>query len=122
MSTIRSERVIGSSAADMPSHPRALQRAFVDRTTTRDKIMQIITANLTVSVIGNLVYLTSMAYINGARGVDRISLAVKTNFMKVMRITWATSPISIAVAQNYLPPEIWGESHLSTRRQDASCD
>ena len=71
--------------------------------------MQIVTANLTASVVANLVYLTSMAYINGARGVDKISLAVKTNFMKVMRITWATSPISIAVAQNYLPPEIWGE-------------
>lgn len=85
----------------------ALQSAFAGRTTTRDKILQIITANLTVSVIGNLVYLTSMAYINGARGMDRISLAVKTNFMKVMRITWATSPVSIAFAQKYLPPEVW---------------
>ena len=49
-----------------------------------------------------------MAYINGARGVDRISLAVRANFMKVMRLTWCSSPITIALAQNYLPPEVWG--------------
>ncbi|KDN36741.1 hypothetical protein K437DRAFT_49012 [Tilletiaria anomala UBC 951] len=85
----------------------ALQRAFAGRTTTRDKVIQIITANLTVSMIGNLVYLSSMAYINGARRLDQVVLAVRTNFIRVMRLTWATSPVSIAIAQNFLPSEVW---------------
>jgi len=84
-----------------------LQKAFEGRTTTRDKILQIITSNLTVSVFANTVYLSCMAYINGARGVDNIQRAVKAAFWPVMRITWMTSPVTIAVAQNYLPPVVW---------------
>lgn len=84
-----------------------LQKAFAGRTTTRDKILQIITSNLTVSVFANCVYLTCMAYINGARGVDNIKRAVKAAFWPVMKVTWTTSPITIAVAQNYLPAIIW---------------
>ena len=52
-----------------------LQKAFVGRTSTRDKILQIITYNLTVSVFANCVYLTCMAYINGARGAANIQKA-----------------------------------------------
>lgn len=84
-----------------------LQKAFVGRTTTKDKILQIITSNLTVSVFANCVYLSCMAYINGARGVDNIKRAVKAAFWPVMRVTWSTSPITIAVAQNYLPAVVW---------------
>lgn len=84
-----------------------LQKAFAGRTTTRDKILQIITSNLTVSVFANCVYLTCMAYINGARGVENIKTAVKAAFWPVMRVTWTTSPITIAVAQNYLPAVVW---------------
>lgn len=84
-----------------------LQRAFAGRTTTRDKILQIITSNLTVSVFANAVYLTCMAYINGARGVENIKRAVKAAFWPVMKVTWSTSPITIAVAQNYLPAVVW---------------
>lgn len=84
-----------------------LQKAFEGRTTTRDKILQIITSNLTASVIANTVYLACMAYINGARGIENIQKAVKAAFWPVMRITWTTSPITIAIAQNYLPPVVW---------------
>ncbi|SNX81417.1 related to membrane protein, peroxisomal [Melanopsichium pennsylvanicum] len=84
-----------------------LQKAFVGRTTTRDKILQIITSNLTVSVFANCVYLACMAYINGARGIENIKKAVKATFWPVMRVTWTTSPITIAVAQNYLPAVVW---------------
>ncbi|CDU23713.1 related to membrane protein, peroxisomal [Sporisorium scitamineum] len=84
-----------------------LQKAFAGRTTTRDKILQIITSNLTVSVFANCVYLSCMAYINGARGVENIKRAVKAAFWPVMKVTWSTSPITIAVAQNYLPAVVW---------------
>lgn len=45
-----------------------------------------------------------MAYINGARSIDRIVAAVKASFWPVMRVSWLTSPVAIAFAQNYLPP------------------
>ncbi len=58
-------------------------------------------------MFANTVYLSCMAYINGARGVDNIKRAVKAAFWPVMRVTWTTSPITIAVAQNYLPAVVW---------------
>ena len=48
-----------------------------------------------------------MAYINGARSVDRIVAAVKANIMFLMKVTWVTSPISIGVAQRFLPANLW---------------
>lgn len=84
-----------------------LQRAFAGKTTARDRVMQIITANLTTAVISNTVYLICMAYINGARSIDRIIGIWRSSFMFLMRVTWLTSPISIGVAQKYLPPTLW---------------
>lgn len=96
-----------------------LQRAFAGKTTPKDRIQQIITSNLTVSVVGNLVYLISMAYINGARSYDRIAAAVRASFWFLMRVTWVTSPISIGVAQKFLPPQLWGRlSSLRAQRLD----
>jgi peroxisomal membrane protein 2 len=84
-----------------------LQRAFAGKVTPRDRIMQIITSNLTIAVVGNLVYLTSMAYINGARKIEHILAAIKANIMFLMKVTWVTSPISIGVAQKFLPANLW---------------
>jgi len=85
----------------------ALQRAFAGRTTAKDKILQIIAANLITSPINNAVYIASMAFINGARSADQIIKIVKASFAKVMVTTWITSPLAIAYAQNYLQPELW---------------
>ncbi|KAK0534757.1 hypothetical protein OC834_000415 [Tilletia horrida] len=85
----------------------ALQRAFAGRTTARDKILQIVAANLITSPINNAVYIASMAFINGARTKDQIVKTVKASFGKVMVTTWITSPLAIAYAQNYLQPELW---------------
>lgn len=48
-----------------------------------------------------------MAYINGARGTDRILAAWKASIGFLMKVTWLTSPISIGVAQRFLPPSLW---------------
>ncbi|CAD6901771.1 unnamed protein product [Tilletia laevis] len=85
----------------------ALQRAFAGKTSTRDKILQIVAANLITSPINNAVYIASMAFINGARSVDQIVKTIKASFGKVMVTTWITSPLAIAYAQNYLQPELW---------------
>ncbi|KAK0548118.1 hypothetical protein OC845_003741 [Tilletia horrida] len=84
-----------------------LQRAFAGRTTARDKILQILAANLITAPISNAVYIASMAFINGARSTDQIIKTVKASFKKVMVISWITSPLAIAYAQNYLQPELW---------------
>jgi peroxisomal membrane protein 2 len=92
-----------------------LQRAFAGKTTTRDKIQQIITANLTTAVLSNTVYIISMAYINGARSTDKIKAAVKANLGFLMKVTWVTSPITIGVAQKFLPPQLW-EPYVKRKR------
>ncbi|THG98384.1 hypothetical protein EW026_g3803 [Hermanssonia centrifuga] len=104
-----------------------LQKAFAGKTTTKDKIMQILASNLILAPVqisgaplslclkvgsdtdfgSYTVYLASMAVINGAKSVDEVLRTVKGGFMNVMRITWITSPLSLIVAQKYLSPELW---------------
>lgn len=96
-----------------------LQRAFAGRTSFRAKVAQIAVANLTISVLANVINLLCMGYINGVRTYQGLIQTVKANFWKVMRIAWTTNPISIAIAQNYLPLELWGtfaphHRHLTT--------
>lgn len=85
-----------------------LQRAFVGHTSFRAKVAQIVVANLTVSVVANLVNLASMAWINGVRSTRGIAQAVRSNVWRTLMIAWTTNPISIAIAQNYLPLQLWG--------------
>ncbi|CAO1617695.1 unnamed protein product [Sympodiomycopsis kandeliae] len=84
-----------------------LQKAFAGKTTPKDKILQIITSSLTVTVIANVVYLASMAVVNGARSVDKILLVVKSGIWRMLQISWLTSPAALAFAQNYLQPQLW---------------
>lgn len=87
----------------------ALQRAFAGKTTPKDKIAQIVTSSLTVTVVANVVYLASMAVVNGARSVDKIVAVVKAGIWRMLQISWLTSPAALAFAQNYLEPQLWGE-------------
>jgi hypothetical protein len=48
-----------------------------------------------------------MAVIAGARTFHQIRATVKTGFMPVMKISWVTSPITLAFAQKFLPAETW---------------
>ncbi|BFZ57689.1 hypothetical protein PYCC9005_004742 [Savitreella phatthalungensis] len=84
-----------------------LQKVFEGRTTPRDKVLQIIASNLIVSPIQNTAFLLTMAVIGGARTFDQAIAVWKAGFMKIMRISWISSPIAIAIAQKFLPPEAW---------------
>jgi len=84
-----------------------LQKLFEGRTSLRAKIFQILVSNLVVSPIQNVVYLTSMAVIAGARTFHQIRATVRAGFMPVMKVTWITSPIALAFAQAFLPHETW---------------
>lgn len=48
-----------------------------------------------------------MALIGGARDFDEVRLVVRKSLLKVLRYTWVTGPISLAIAQRYMSPELW---------------
>ncbi|KAK8117966.1 Peroxisomal membrane protein PMP22 [Apiospora kogelbergensis] len=80
-----------------------LQKAFKGRTSLRSKIMQIIVSNLVIAPIQNSIYLIAMALIAGARTYHQVRATVRVGFMKVMKVTWVTSPLCLAFAQQFLP-------------------
>lgn len=68
---------------------------------------QRLAANVKIAPIQNSVYLTCMAVIAGARTAHQIRATVRTGFMPVMKVTWLTSPIALAFAQQFLPEHTW---------------
>ncbi|KAI1213520.1 uncharacterized protein F4807DRAFT_269250 [Annulohypoxylon truncatum] len=84
-----------------------LQKAFKGRTSLRAKILQIFVSNLVVAPIQNVVYLVAMALIAGARTYHQVRATVRVGFMKVMKVSWITSPLCLAFAQAFLPEAAW---------------
>ncbi|KAI9375611.1 hypothetical protein BJX61DRAFT_102564 [Aspergillus egyptiacus] len=84
-----------------------LQRVFAGRTSLKAKILQILASNLVVSPIQNIVYLSCMAIIAGARTFHQVRATVKAGFMPVMKVSWITSPLALAFAQKFLPEHTW---------------
>ncbi|OTB07227.1 hypothetical protein M426DRAFT_53988 [Hypoxylon sp. CI-4A] len=84
-----------------------LQKAFKGRTSLRSKILQILVSNLIVAPIQNSVYLIAMALIAGARTYHQVRATVRVGFMKVMKVSWITSPLCLAFAQAFLPEITW---------------
>jgi len=84
-----------------------LQKVFAGRTSLKAKILQILVSNLIVAPIQNSVYLVSMALIAGARTIHQVHATWKAGFMPVMKVSWISSPICLAFAQQFLPQETW---------------
>ncbi|KAE8154722.1 hypothetical protein BDV25DRAFT_147320 [Aspergillus avenaceus] len=84
-----------------------LQKVFAGRTSLKAKILQILASNLVVSPIQNVVYLSSLAVIQGARTFHQVRATVRAGFMNVMKVSWITSPIALAFAQKFLPEHAW---------------
>lgn len=84
-----------------------LQRTFKNRTFLRAKVLQIIVSNLIVSPIQNSVYLAAMAVIAGARTFHQVRATVRAGFLPVMKVSWVTSPLALAFAQQFLPEQTW---------------
>jgi hypothetical protein len=60
-----------------------------------------------VSPIQNVVYLTCMAIIAGARTLHQVRATIKAGFFPVMKVSWITSPLALAFAQKFLPEHTW---------------
>lgn len=85
----------------------ALQKTFKGRTSLRAKILQILVSNLIIAPIQNSIYLVAMALIAGARTFHQVRATVRVGFWKVMKVSWITSPICLAFAQQFLPENTW---------------
>lgn len=48
-----------------------------------------------------------MAVIAGARTLHQVRATVNAGFMPVMKVSWVTSPLALAFAQQFLPQETW---------------
>lgn len=86
---------------------KLLQFLFATRTSLTSKIMQIVVSNLVIAPIQNSIYLVSMAIIAGARTFHQVRATVRAGFWPVMRVSWITSPLALAFAQQFLPQEAW---------------
>ncbi|KAJ3516467.1 hypothetical protein NLJ89_g1110 [Agrocybe chaxingu] len=84
-----------------------LQKAFAGKTSTGAKIGQIVASNLLIAPIQTSAYLSSIAVINGASSVDEVIKTVKAGFFSVIRISWVVSPLSMTIAQKFIPVELW---------------
>ena len=84
-----------------------IQRLFTGRTSLQARVAQIVVYNLTVTLFMNTLTLVCMTYINGVRSADKIRSVVRATFWPVMRLSWSVQPILIAIAQSFLPAELW---------------
>ncbi|BGP44628.1 hypothetical protein JCM10450v2_000442 [Rhodotorula kratochvilovae] len=84
-----------------------LQRVFAGKTSARAKLLQIVCSNLFISPIQQSVYIAAMAIINGATTPAAIKAAWKMSIWRVMKLSWVVSTITMAIAQRFLPPEVW---------------
>ena len=48
-----------------------------------------------------------MALFAGARTTGQIKAAFKSGYLPMMKTSWMLSPVSMAVAQKFLPPTVW---------------
>jgi len=84
-----------------------LQKIFAGRTGTGAKVAQILASNLLVAPIQTSVYLASMAVVNGATSMDEVMRTVRGGFIRLIRVSWVTSPLAMVFAQKFLAPELW---------------
>lgn len=62
---------------------------------------------LQVVPVQSSVYLTSMAIISGAKSVPEIKVAFRKSIWPVLRTSWVSQPLALAIAQQFIPPELW---------------
>ncbi|PPQ67060.1 hypothetical protein CVT25_005661 [Psilocybe cyanescens] len=84
-----------------------LQRAFAGKTSVQSKIAQILASSLLISPIQTSAFLGSMAIINGATSLDEVVKTVRAGFFSVIRISWVVSPLSMSIAQKFIPVDLW---------------
>jgi len=84
-----------------------LQKAFAGKTGLKARLGQLLASNLLVAPIQTTAFLSCMAIINGAKSLDEVIRTVKGGFFSVIRVSWIVSPMSMTIAQQFIPVELW---------------
>jgi len=84
-----------------------LQKAFAGKVGLKYRMGQLLASNLLVAPIQTSAFLASMAVINGAKTVEDVVRTVKSGFWAVIRVNWVVSPLSMVIAQQFIPVELW---------------
>jgi peroxisomal membrane protein 2 len=84
-----------------------LQKAFRGKTGVLWKLAQIVASNLVVTPILSSVFVAYMAVVAGATNLRQVFAAWKVGFLPVVKASWLTSPITLAVAQAFIPEHAW---------------
>ncbi|KAI9246608.1 hypothetical protein BY458DRAFT_536868 [Sporodiniella umbellata] len=84
-----------------------MNKVFAGKTGPKQKVGQLLFANLIISPIMNSVYLTAMAILAGVRSPEKLKANLKVGLLPMQKVSWVVSPITLIFAQNFLPPTIW---------------
>ncbi|KAI9483720.1 MAG: hypothetical protein EXX96DRAFT_500090 [Benjaminiella poitrasii] len=84
-----------------------MNKIFAGKTGKGVKIGQLLFSNLVISPVMNSVYLTAMAILAGVRSSAQLKANIKNGLLPMQKISWVVSPISMTLAQNFLPPSTW---------------
>jgi len=85
----------------------ALQRIFAGKTSRSAKAAYILCNNTFIAPIQTVVYLATVAIINGAKSFEDIKRTVKGGFMTMIKVTWVASPLTMEIARKFIPVELW---------------
>ncbi|GAA6031884.1 hypothetical protein JCM8097_003318 [Rhodosporidiobolus ruineniae] len=84
-----------------------LQRVFRGKTSARAKVLQIVCSNLFITPVLQSAYIAAIAIINGATTPKQVAIAWRMGILRVLRLSWVVSTITMGVAQKFLAPELW---------------
>jgi len=86
---------------------QGLQRVFAGKTSARWKVLMIVCSDLLLSPLQQVVYITAMAIIGGARSSAEVLQVLRATLFPVMKLTWSISTACMLFAQKFLSPELW---------------
>ncbi|KAI9031673.1 hypothetical protein CLU79DRAFT_729587 [Phycomyces nitens] len=84
-----------------------MNKLFAGKTGNKVKVGQLLFANLIISPIMNTVYVSTMAILAGSTSLAQVKQAVKNSLLSMQKVSWVISPVSMTVAQTFLPQATW---------------
>ncbi|CAO3629645.1 unnamed protein product [Cunninghamella echinulata] len=84
-----------------------MNKIFAGKTGPKVKIGQLLFSNLIISPIMNSVYISAMTFLAGGRSIKQMKGAVQGGLLRMQKISWVISPLTMLFAQNFLPQQTW---------------
>lgn len=57
--------------------------------------------------MSTIVYISAMTFMAGGRSIKQMKDAVKGGLLRMQKMSWIISPLSMITAQNFLPQQTW---------------